>query len=320
VPNNQGNTVRYAGEMVFDKSGNLTVVTNSSGTVQERYSYDAYGNVTIYDADWDVRTSSTENNALLFAGMFVDPTTGLYYARARWYNPSTGGFISQDPAQAETNLYGYAGDNPIDQSDPTGLYVGYPSSTDGPTEFCVNPLEDGAQKEVKDLADKEKEQTKKGIQSLKEITDKQAAEDQQWLKGQLEAQSNKAVRAGLTKKYPLTLPADSEGQIIKARVVNGQLRRIVGKDQIASFRKIDLVVRDDGSWFVGRGHCVLNGQGNTVRFAGELNFDANHDLILVSNRSGHYAHSSEVGKAILQYLKNLGVNTSKAKFVPIPGS
>jgi RHS repeat-associated protein len=114
-----------------DANNNVTAVTDDTGAVQERYSYDAYGNATIYDADWVERSSSSVNNTLLFAGMFVDPTTGLYYARARWFNPSTGAFITQDPAQAETNLYGYAGNDPISESDPTGLAVtvGYPSTT-----------------------------------------------------------------------------------------------------------------------------------------------------------------------------------------------
>jgi RHS repeat-associated protein len=119
-----------------DGNGNVTALTNDAGAVQESYSYDAYGNATIYDADGTVLSSSAVNNTLLFAGMQVDPTTGLYYDRARWYNPSTGGFITQDPAQAETNLYGYAGNDPISESDPTGLVVnvGYPSTTPGPSD------------------------------------------------------------------------------------------------------------------------------------------------------------------------------------------
>jgi RHS repeat-associated protein len=114
-----------------DANNNVTAVTDDTGAVQERYSYDAYGNVTIYDADWVQRSASEVNNTLLFAGMMVDPTTGMYYARARWYDPSTGSFITEDPAQAETNLYGYAGNDPISESDPTGLVVnvGYPSTT-----------------------------------------------------------------------------------------------------------------------------------------------------------------------------------------------
>jgi hypothetical protein len=70
--------------------------------------------------------------------MFVDPTTGLSYDRARWFNPATGSFITQDPAQAETNLYGYAGNDPISESDPSGLAVGDTDTTPGPAACTDN--------------------------------------------------------------------------------------------------------------------------------------------------------------------------------------
>jgi RHS repeat-associated protein len=118
-----------------DANGNVTAVTDDTGAVQERYSYDAYGNATIYDASGTVLSSSAVNNTLLFGSMQVDPTTGLYYDRARWFDPATGVFITQDPAQADENLFRYAGNDPISESDPTGLQFntgGYPSTTPGP--------------------------------------------------------------------------------------------------------------------------------------------------------------------------------------------
>ncbi len=42
---------------------------------------------------------------------------------ARYYNPATGTFISQDPTgfnSGTTDLYGYANEDPVNQSDPTG--------------------------------------------------------------------------------------------------------------------------------------------------------------------------------------------------------
>ncbi len=111
-----------------DANNNVTAVTNSSGVVQERYSYDAYRRVTMYNGptspggDWsDPHTVSTQGTTRLFAGEQQDPTTGLDYDRARWYNPSTGGFISQDPAQSDPNLYRYAGNDPTGEVDPSGL-------------------------------------------------------------------------------------------------------------------------------------------------------------------------------------------------------
>ena len=108
-----------------DANNNVTAVTNASGVVQERYSYDAYGNVTIYNANWTATgTASAVGNTMLFAGMNQDPTTGLYYDRARWYNPSTGGYLSRDPAQSDANLYRYVGNDPIGKVDPSGLAKG----------------------------------------------------------------------------------------------------------------------------------------------------------------------------------------------------
>jgi RHS repeat-associated protein len=61
---------------------------------------------------------------LLWAGQYQDPTTGLYYMRARWYDPSTGEFLSVDPDFNQTlDAYGYADENPVVASDPSGLCV-----------------------------------------------------------------------------------------------------------------------------------------------------------------------------------------------------
>jgi len=60
-------------------------------------------------------------NPFFYDGQYLDHTSGLYYLRARWYDPQTGQFTSLDPLVAVTNEpYGYAGDDPVNNSDPTG--------------------------------------------------------------------------------------------------------------------------------------------------------------------------------------------------------
>jgi RHS repeat-associated protein len=53
---------------------------------------------------------------------FSDPATGLVYARARWYDPQTGTFLSPDPMGYvdSSNLYAFAGGDPINRRDPDG--------------------------------------------------------------------------------------------------------------------------------------------------------------------------------------------------------
>ena len=69
-------------------------------------------------------SGSGATTPLLWAGQYQDPTTGLYYMRARWYDPSTGEFLSVDPDFNETlDAYGYADENPLDGTDPSGLML-----------------------------------------------------------------------------------------------------------------------------------------------------------------------------------------------------
>ena len=57
----------------------------------------------------------------LYAGQLYDKTSGLYYLRARWYDPKTAQFLSVDPLVAKTlQPYEYAGDNPVNAGDPSG--------------------------------------------------------------------------------------------------------------------------------------------------------------------------------------------------------
>jgi RHS repeat-associated protein len=90
-------------------------LTDTSGSLVTTYAYSPYGNTTA--------SGTSTNNTTEFTGRENDGT-GLYYYRARYYNPDTGRFLSEDPAGfsgSGANLYNYAADGPTNFSDPRGL-------------------------------------------------------------------------------------------------------------------------------------------------------------------------------------------------------
>jgi RHS repeat-associated protein len=99
---------------VADAQGSTRALLGASGSVDATFSYDAYGNLT--------SQTGTATTPLLYDGQYFDQTTGFYYLRARWFDPSTDQFTTVDPLVAETGQpYAYAGDDPINSSDPSGL-------------------------------------------------------------------------------------------------------------------------------------------------------------------------------------------------------
>jgi len=68
-----------------------------------------------------------------FAGHEFDEDVQLYYARARFMDPTLGAFISEDPARDGGNWYAYAGNNPLRFVDPSGL-VYVPNDMSGATD------------------------------------------------------------------------------------------------------------------------------------------------------------------------------------------
>lgn len=103
----------------YDGGGNVRQLTSAAGAaVTDSYEYDAFGNALIHNG-------STPNN-FLYRGEQYDSDLGLYYLRARYYNPLTGRFMSRDPEDgnpinpATLHKYIYAGSDPVKYVDPTG--------------------------------------------------------------------------------------------------------------------------------------------------------------------------------------------------------
>jgi RHS repeat-associated protein len=102
------------GPMYFmqDQLGSSISLTDVSGNLTERYTYEPYGG-----------GAAGQLTRYKFTGREADDLTGLLYYRARYYDPQSGRFISEDPKgfNAGYNFYEYAGGNPIQGTDPEGL-------------------------------------------------------------------------------------------------------------------------------------------------------------------------------------------------------
>jgi len=114
-----------------DQLGSTRLLTSSTGAVTGTYTYDAYGNVTSH--------TGTATSSLLYAGQYQDPSTGCYYLRNRYYDPTTAQFLTIDPAVSQTQApYTYTSDSPLNATDPEGL-VTEPPPSGGAASAPANP-------------------------------------------------------------------------------------------------------------------------------------------------------------------------------------
>lgn len=97
---------------LHDGLGSTMALVDSTGTVQNRYAYDPWGNAIASG------TTGSVPNDFQYAGAMLDSSTGLYKMGERYYDPSVGRFSQEDPAGGG---YSYTGDNPINYIDGCGL-------------------------------------------------------------------------------------------------------------------------------------------------------------------------------------------------------
>ena len=116
-----GTTTTSRNYYLEDGQGNIRFVTDSTGAKLRSTEYDPFGN-------W--RAANGQSNIqMLYQGQQQDPESNLYYLRARQYDPLTGRFLSKDPIKGKItqpltqNPYAYSFNNPINYSDPSGLWT-----------------------------------------------------------------------------------------------------------------------------------------------------------------------------------------------------
>ena len=97
----------------------MTNIVDENGDVIKGYTYTAFGNTT-------VTGSSAFINSTAYTGAVLDNLTGLYYMNARYYDASTGRFITMDSYVGNLaepwpwHLYAYCEGDPVNKIDPSG--------------------------------------------------------------------------------------------------------------------------------------------------------------------------------------------------------
>ena len=102
----------------FDNLDSAFGLTDSNGTLVSTYQYDPYGNLT--------SSTGSVTNPWRFAGGYFDSSTGLYKFGTRYYDAAIERWSQQDPLRGQLNdptslnRYLYAGDDPVNFTDPSG--------------------------------------------------------------------------------------------------------------------------------------------------------------------------------------------------------
>jgi len=103
----------------YDGIGSTVAMSDSSGNMVNKYSYDEFGNL--------INAEETITNPFLYVGQYgvMEEENGLLYMRARYYDPEVGRFINKDPIGfwGGINFYTYVQNNPVNNIDPDGEIV-----------------------------------------------------------------------------------------------------------------------------------------------------------------------------------------------------
>lgn len=103
-----GNSAYY---YLTDLRGSVVAATDVNGNVQATYKYDPYGT--------SLGTTGNISNPIRFDGGYYDSSTALYKFGERYYNSTDARWTQLDPS-GQNPGYNFAGDDPVNQVDPTG--------------------------------------------------------------------------------------------------------------------------------------------------------------------------------------------------------
>ena len=224
-----------------DHLASVRKITNATGAVAEATAYKPYGR----------QTGAELTQSKTFIGEKWDPETGLMYLNARYYDPVLARFVTPDDWDpllpgVGTNRYAYAGNDPVNKSDPNGHFAGpagYDSAVDAAIEAGRGSVHDvagpksggGGLKAGKELPTISDVVSKKPKRSVVDLTFRMQMRDTGWKSkhGTVQAESYSYGPGGTLvsktgKVLDTAVPASKKGYAVYA----GQLK--------------------DGSTYVGR--------------------------------------------------------------------
>jgi RHS repeat-associated protein len=163
-----------------DQHGNVMAVLGSTGSVVEKYTYDAFGAPKVLNGSGTVLPNGTAvANRFLFQGREWIAELAVYDYRHRFYQPDLGRFLQVDPmglqtegakltpdqktlygagapeafGSSEMNLYRYCGDDPVNKNDPFGVEENSKENLAKRAEIDrIARSKDGSQEYRKDVA------------------------------------------------------------------------------------------------------------------------------------------------------------------------
>jgi RHS repeat-associated protein len=110
-----------------DLVGSVRDIAGPTGSLLDHRDWDAFGNL-----KYESSPSNTDRYG--YTGRELQTETNLQYNRARWYDPVTKRWLSQDPLgfdAGDSNLYRYVSNQPVGATDPTGQDIYFLLASDG---------------------------------------------------------------------------------------------------------------------------------------------------------------------------------------------